>query len=270
MGSRQLRRWLNRPLTDHGALQSRYHGSAVADRRAALRRAAREAARRRRHRAHPVARGASLGAAARSHCSCVFRSARCPTLRDALAAIDSPVLQELHARSQDHSDVADLLTRAVSEDPSTFLRDGDVIAAGYDADLDELRQISTNTDGFLLQLEQTRARAQWHSRPQARVQPRAGLLHRDHAQGCRARAEGLSAPADGEVRGALHHAGAEVVRGQGAERARSCAGARERAVRRAAHAAHRSAGAAAEDGRRRWRSSIRSPVSPSAPASCSG
>ncbi len=64
------------------------------------------------------------------------------------------MLQELHARSQDHSDAADLLARAVSEDPSTFLRDGDVIAAGYDADLDELRLISTNTDGFLLQLEQ--------------------------------------------------------------------------------------------------------------------
>ena len=34
------------------------------------------------------------------------------------------------------------------------LRDGDVIAAGYDAELDELRRIATHTDEFLLELEQ--------------------------------------------------------------------------------------------------------------------
>jgi DNA mismatch repair protein MutS len=33
------------------------------------------------------------------------------------------------------------------------LRDGDVIAAGYDGELDELRRISTHTDEFLLELE---------------------------------------------------------------------------------------------------------------------
>jgi DNA mismatch repair protein MutS len=76
-----------------------------------------------------------------------------PSLREALAVIDSPLLRDLHQRSQNHEDVADLLTRAISNDPSTFIRDGDVIAADYDADLDELRRISTNTDGFLLELE---------------------------------------------------------------------------------------------------------------------
>ncbi len=34
------------------------------------------------------------------------------------------------------------------------LRDGDVIAAGYDAELDELRRIASHTDEFLLELEQ--------------------------------------------------------------------------------------------------------------------
>ena len=45
-------------------------------------------------------------------------------------------------------------TRAIAPSPPPFLRDGDVIADGYDAELDELRHISTNTDGFLLELEQ--------------------------------------------------------------------------------------------------------------------
>src|SRR5688572_32567349 len=34
-----------------------------------------------------------------------------------------------------------------------MLREGDVIAPGYDAELDELRRISTHTDEFLLELE---------------------------------------------------------------------------------------------------------------------
>jgi len=152
MGSRQLRRWLNRPLTDQGVLQGRYHGlAALIDGRQfeSLREQLR-----------------GIGDVERILSRVALRSARprdltqlrvslnaLPALRSRLANIDSPVMQELHARSQNHEDAAELLTRAIAMEPSTFLRDGDVIAPGYDADLDELRQISTNTDGFLLELE---------------------------------------------------------------------------------------------------------------------
>jgi DNA mismatch repair protein MutS len=43
--------------------------------------------------------------------------------------------------------------RAIAEEPSAILRDGDVIATGYDPALDQLRRIATNTDEFLLDLE---------------------------------------------------------------------------------------------------------------------
>src|ERR1700749_337603 len=45
------------------------------------------------------------------------------------------------------------LTRAVAESPPHFLRDGGVMAAGYDAELDELRLLGGNTEQFLLDLE---------------------------------------------------------------------------------------------------------------------
>ena len=48
---------------------------------------------------------------------------------------------------------ADLLLRAIHPEPATLVRDGGVIAAGFDAELDELRAIQTNCDGFLLDLE---------------------------------------------------------------------------------------------------------------------
>ena len=46
-----------------------------------------------------------------------------------------------------------LLTRAIAAEPSALLRDGGVIAVGYDAELDELRRIAEHTDAFLLELE---------------------------------------------------------------------------------------------------------------------
>ena len=48
---------------------------------------------------------------------------------------------------------AELLARAVLPEPAALVRDGGVINHGHDAELDELRAIQTNCDGFLLELE---------------------------------------------------------------------------------------------------------------------
>ncbi|MDB5955047.1 DNA mismatch repair protein MutS [Ramlibacter sp.] len=50
------------------------------------------------------------------------------------------------------------LAATLREDPSALVRDGNVIATGHDGELDELRAIQDNCDGFLLELE-TRERA---------------------------------------------------------------------------------------------------------------
>ena len=56
------------------------------------------------------------------------------------------------------ADILELLERAIAAEPALLPRDGGVIADGFDADLDELRGIQQNCDGFLLDLE-TRERA---------------------------------------------------------------------------------------------------------------
>ena len=48
---------------------------------------------------------------------------------------------------------ADLLKRYLLDEPAALVRDGGVINHGCDADLDELRDIQTNCDAFLLDLE---------------------------------------------------------------------------------------------------------------------
>ena len=46
-----------------------------------------------------------------------------------------------------------LIARALLPEPAALVRDGGVMGDGYDADLDELRAIQNNCDGFLLELE---------------------------------------------------------------------------------------------------------------------
>ena len=46
-----------------------------------------------------------------------------------------------------------LLLRSIAPEPAALVRDGGVIATGFDVELDELRAIQTNCDGFLLDLE---------------------------------------------------------------------------------------------------------------------
>jgi len=53
---------------------------------------------------------------------------------------------------------AELVARAIMDEPAALVRDGGVIASGLDAELDELRAIQDNCDGFLLDLE-TREKA---------------------------------------------------------------------------------------------------------------
>ena len=70
----------------------------------------------------------------------------------------SPLLDRLAEQLQPPEGCAALLQRALLPEPAALVRDGGVIHHSYDAELDELRAIQTNCDGFLLDLE-TRERA---------------------------------------------------------------------------------------------------------------
>jgi DNA mismatch repair protein MutS len=83
--------------------------------------------------------------------------AAAPRLRETIANLDSPLLHELIERLGEHQGTVHLLQAAVVERPPALLRDGGAIADGYDAELDELRQLSTHADRYLVELE-TRVR----------------------------------------------------------------------------------------------------------------
>ena len=68
------------------------------------------------------------------------------------------LLAAIHAALATPTACLDLLQRAVPPEPAAMVRDGGVIARGFDAELDELRALSENAGQFLVELE-TRERA---------------------------------------------------------------------------------------------------------------
>jgi DNA mismatch repair protein MutS len=79
-----------------------------------------------------------------------------PELRELLPAAENahpPLLADLRADLATPESARELLTQSIAEDPAALLRDGGVIAPGFDAELDELRAMNDNCGAFLMQLE---------------------------------------------------------------------------------------------------------------------
>ncbi|MDF7669920.1 DNA mismatch repair protein MutS [Orbaceae bacterium ESL0721] len=76
-----------------------------------------------------------------------------PDLQQILNTIDSPYLVTLRNKINQFDEIADLLNRAIIEAPPTLIRDGGVIATGYNAELDELRDLAAGATSYLEKLE---------------------------------------------------------------------------------------------------------------------
>ena len=153
MGSRLLKRWLNRPLRDHNLLRQRQgliaqlqeqyateelHSSLkqVGDVERILSRVALGSARPR-----DLAR-------LRDALSVV------PAIRSQLQRLDSTLASNLLERAVEFPHWVERLSQAIIDNPPVVIRDGGVIAEGYDAELDELRGLSENAGEYLVKLEE--------------------------------------------------------------------------------------------------------------------
>ncbi len=152
MGGRELRRWIHRPLRNRLDVQLRLQAVETL----LTNRSFADLAELLRHVGdieRSLARVALKSARPRDLAQLRDAFARLPELQALLARQDSPLLAELARSAGTHPDVVDLLTRAIVPAPPPILREGGVIAAGYDAELDQLRQISEHSDRYLLDLE---------------------------------------------------------------------------------------------------------------------
>jgi len=156
MGGRMLRRWLHRPLRDRDTLRARYHAVATLMHDAQYK-SVTEPLKEIGDLERIIARIALRSARPRDLTQLRAALAVLPQLQRILSSTVSPLLSQLIGDIAGHDDQLkedhDLLMRAIVESPPHFLRDGGVIAAGYDAELDELRLLGSNTEQFLLELE---------------------------------------------------------------------------------------------------------------------
>ena len=152
MGARLLRRWIQRPLNDAAAIGARHGAVAelltqrlfpelaetlkpIADLERILARVALRSARPR-----------DLEALRRSLTALPDLQA---LLTDAAAARTAELVADLGP----HAPLHRTLCAAIVADPPQLIRDGGVIAPGYDAELDELRRLSGDADAYLSELE---------------------------------------------------------------------------------------------------------------------
>lgn len=80
-----------------------------------------------------------------------------PSLRNYVAICnrdgDAPLLQTIQDALATPVECLDVLERSIAPEPATMVRDGGVIARGFDSELDELRALSENAGQFLVDLE---------------------------------------------------------------------------------------------------------------------
>ena len=152
MGGRLLRRWLNNPLRNIEVLEQRQDficqmltSDKTEDLQLGLK---------------------PIGDMERILARIALRSARprdlsrlCASLRAlphiqvSLSPLESKRAQSLANDISEFPATVDLLMRAIVDNPPVIIRDGGVIAKGYDEELDQLRGLSQNAGQFLLDLE---------------------------------------------------------------------------------------------------------------------
>ncbi|HEX7054374.1 MAG TPA: DNA mismatch repair protein MutS [Burkholderiales bacterium] len=151
MGSRLLRHWLHHPLRDRATLERRHEAVAcLLESWESV---------------HRHLRGFSD--VERISARIALKSVRpreLAGLRDSLrllpalqaivsAFAQSSLLQQLAADLAVPADCLALLEQSIAQEPAARIVDGGVIAAGYNAELDELRALQSNSGEFLLELE---------------------------------------------------------------------------------------------------------------------
>ena len=152
MGGRLLSRWLNKPLRDQTILKNRheatasliqqYHYEPLHD----LLRQIGDIER--------IISRVALGSARPRDLSTLLQSLKIvPDLYSILEKIENSHITGLKTKINWHEDLVQLLDKAIIDNPPVLIRDGGVIAEGYDAELDELRNLSKNSDQYLLDLE---------------------------------------------------------------------------------------------------------------------
>nr|MBX2837194.1 DNA mismatch repair protein MutS [Gammaproteobacteria bacterium] len=152
MGTRKLRTWLQRPITDTNEIARRHTAVANLIHQAQFKRL--QPVLRKLYDMERILTRVHLGTVLPRELDRLRASlALMPAVVGEIDSVNSGPIQDIANTLSVKTQSLELLQRALIAEPPVVIRDGGVIAEHYDAELDELRNLSTNADDFLRQLE---------------------------------------------------------------------------------------------------------------------
>jgi len=153
MGGRLLRRWINDPLLDVDEINKRLDGVEEFKNNLILKGETIEVLKK----VYDIERLAgkiSYGNAnARDLISLKNSLQKLPELKSLLKEAKTKTLREAYEKLDELTDVADLIDRAIVEEPPISIKEGGIIKTGYNAEIDEYRSASTNGKNWIVELE---------------------------------------------------------------------------------------------------------------------
>ena len=102
-----------------------------------------------------------------------------PSIKQLLEHSFSVSLEQIKDRIENFTDLFQLLNTAVMDNPAALLRDGGVIANGYDKELDQWRQLTEHSEQFLIELEAREKQRSGLSSLKVGLQSHPWVLYRD-------------------------------------------------------------------------------------------
>jgi DNA mismatch repair protein MutS len=153
MGSRLLRRWIEQPLLEKKEIERRLGAVARLLEHVITRGDLRDALKKLGDLERLVSRCAAGVATPRDLSGLKNTLLALPALDEILRKVALEKLFELRSQLGDHRELALLLHQAVMDDPPLTVRDGGIFKAGYDPELDKLRELQKSGRSFIAALE---------------------------------------------------------------------------------------------------------------------
>ncbi len=153
MGARTLRRWLDQPLVDAGAIRERQEAVAELVEGFILRQELRQRLQVVRDLERLVGRVAYGTAGGRELQALRGSLAVIPGILELLGEVHSRLLAQVGAQLDPLDDLVDLLGRALVDDPPASITEGGIIRSGFNGEVDKLRQAATHGREWIASLE---------------------------------------------------------------------------------------------------------------------
>ena len=154
MGARRLRTWIENPLLDIGRIDERQEAVAELLAGSELREAVGEQLKAVADLERIVSRVEVGSANARDLVALRNSLAMLPGLKDILVTCQSRALRKLCSGLHLHKDLAEVLQRAIVDEPPFSVREGGMIRTGYNSELDELHEIAADNKTWMQNFEQ--------------------------------------------------------------------------------------------------------------------